>query len=138
MSNFEEQNKALVRGFFDAMNARRLDLFHRFLAADVVRHCAATPGVEIRSCAQFEAFMQQDGQTFPDSFQTLKQLVAEGAWATYAGTQLGAMGAIPASGKQVQFDFAAMFRVADGRIAEWWVTWDNLGILAQLGQQPGG
>ena len=24
------------------------------------------------------------------------------------------------------FDFGAMFRMADGKIAEWWVTWDNV------------
>jgi hypothetical protein len=26
--------------------------------------------------------------------------------------------------------------VANGKIAEWWVTWDNLAILAQLGHLP--
>jgi predicted ester cyclase len=29
-----------------------------------------------------------------------------------------------------------MFRMADGKIAEWWVTWDNMTILRQLGHMP--
>lgn len=46
------------------------------------------------------------------------------------------MGPFPPSGKRVRFDFGAVFHVANGKIAEWWVTWDNLAILAQLGHLP--
>jgi predicted ester cyclase len=57
-------------------------------------------------------------------------------WATYEGTQRGQMGPFPPSGKKVQFDFAALLRVEEGKIAEMWVTWDNMAILAQLGHLP--
>jgi len=26
--------------------------------------------------------------------------------------------------------------MADGKIAEWWITWDNMTILRQLGHMP--
>ena len=65
----------------------------------------------------------------PDGYQTIKLLVAEGdlvaAWATYKGTQQGPMGPFPPSGRKVEFDFGAVFRIEGGKIAEWWVSPDN-------------
>jgi predicted ester cyclase len=46
------------------------------------------------------------------------------------------MGPFPPSGKKFQVDFGAVFRMAQGKIAEWWVTWDNTAMLAQLGHLP--
>lgn len=48
------------------------------------------------------------------------------------------MGPFPATGRQVRTDFISIVRVEDGRIAEMWVEWENLGLLAQLGLEPGG
>lgn len=120
-----------------ALNAHRLDLLDELVTPDFVRHCQATPGAEVRSLDEFKDFQRQDTAAFPDSHQTLKHVIAEGnmvaAWATYEGTQTGALGPFPASGKRMQVDFAAVFRVENDRLAELWVTWDNLAALAQLG-----
>ena len=140
MSTTSEDNKALIRRFWDAMNNRQLDLLDQLLAPDVVRHCEATPGLVVRNREQVKDFLRQDTAVFPDSIQTLRHLVAEGdfvaVWAGYEGTQNGPMGPFPPSGKKARFDFGAVFRVANGKIAEWWVTWDNLAILGQLGHLP--
>jgi len=140
MPTSSEENKALIRRFWDAMNSRQLDLLDQLLAPDVVRHCQATPGIEVRNREQVKDFLRQDTAVFPDSIQTFTHLVAEGdfvaVWAGYEGTQKGQMEPFPPSGKKARFDFGAVFRVANGRIAEWWVTWDNLNILAQLGHMP--
>ena len=56
-----------------------------------------------------------------------------GAWCTYEGTQQRPIGSLPASGRRIEFDWAAMFRMEAGKIAEWWVTWDNIAILRALG-----
>jgi ketosteroid isomerase-like protein len=40
-----EQNKAVIRRFFDAWNSRRPEAFDDLMTPDVVRHCDATPGV---------------------------------------------------------------------------------------------
>jgi predicted ester cyclase len=89
---------------------------------------------------EFKDFLRQDAAVFPDNTQTFTHVIAEGhmvaTWATYEGTQLGQMGTFPPSGKRVRFDFAAILRVADGKLAEEWVTWDNMTILAQLGYLP--
>jgi ketosteroid isomerase-like protein len=89
MSTTTEQNKAIIRRFFDAWNGRQPDAFDDLIAPDVVRHCEATPGVEARSLDQIKEFLRQDAAVFPDSVQTIKLLVAEGnlvaAWTTYEG-----------------------------------------------------
>ena len=135
-----EQNKALVRRFGDAMNARRWDLLDEIVAPDFVRHCQATPGVDVRSLQAFKAFVRDDTATFPDSVQTLRHIVADGdfvaVWLTYEGTQRGPMGPFPPSGKRMQLDVGAVLRVEGGKLAEMWVTWDNMAALAQLGHLP--
>jgi predicted ester cyclase len=140
MSTTSEQNKTLVRRLWDAMNNRQLEALDELLAPDVVRHCEATPGVDVRSLEQFKDFMRQDAAVFPDSVQTITHLVAEGnfvaVWATYEGTQQGPLGPFPPSGRRARFDFGAVFRVESAKIAEWWVTWDNMALLRALGHLP--
>jgi SnoaL-like polyketide cyclase len=48
------------------------------------------------------------------------------------------MGPFPASDRTAKFDFGAVFRFDGGKIAEWWVTWDNMTILRALGHLPNG
>ena len=142
MSTSTEQNKAIIRRFFDAWNGRQPEAFDELVALDVVRHCQATPGVDVLDLDQLKAFLLLDTGVFPDSVQTIKHLVADGnlvaLWATYEGTQRGPMGPFSPSDARAQFDFGAVFRMEDGKIAEWWVTWDNMTILRQLGHLPSG
>ena len=57
-------------------------------------------------------------------------------WGVYRGTQQGAMGPFPPTGKRFELDFGGIHRMVDGKIAETWVTWDNLWSLTQLGHFP--
>lgn len=140
MRTIAEQNKALARRFGDAINRRQFDLLDDIVAPDFVRHCQATPQADVRSLAAFKEYLRQDAIVVPDSVQTPKHLLADGdlvaVWATYEGTQSGPMGPFPPSGKKMQLEFAAVLRVENEKIAEMWVTWDNMAALAQLGHLP--
>ncbi len=140
MSTAIEQNKAVILQFFDAWNNRQPEAFDELVAGNVIRHCEATPELDIRSLDQLKEFLRLDTEVFPDSVQTIKHLVAEGdlvaLWVTYEGTQKGPMGPLPPSDARAKFDFGAMFRIDGGKIAEWWVTWDNMTVLRQLGHLP--
>jgi predicted ester cyclase len=144
MHTTSEENKALVRRFGEAMNARQFHLLDELVAPGFLRHCQATPDIDVRSLQDFKDFLKQDAAVFPDSIQTLRYMLAEGdlvaIWAIYEGTQKGPMGPFPPSGKKMCIDFGAILRVENGRIAELWVTWDNMAALAQLGhlQAPPG
>lgn len=140
MKTTEEENKNLIQQFWEAMNTRQLDAFDKLLDPNVVRHCQATPEINVKSCEDFKEFCRQESASFPDSLQTIRHLVAEGnlvaVWSTYEGTQKGQLGPFPPSGKKFSVDFGAVFRMENGKIAEWWVTWDNTAMLAQLGHIP--
>jgi len=64
MSITTEQNKAIIRRFFDVWNSRQPDAFDDLIAPDVVRHCEATPGSEARSLYQVKEFLRQDTKGF--------------------------------------------------------------------------
>lgn len=135
-----EQNKELVRRFTAAVNARDREALSRLVAADVGRHCPATPDATVASFDDLWAFLEQDFAAVPDSVVTLETLVAEGDlvafWATYSGTQTGPMGPFPASGERATVEFSGILRVRDGSIAEMKVVWDNVDMLTQLGHMP--
>jgi predicted ester cyclase len=134
------KTKSLVHRLEEAMNARRLDDLDDLVAAGFVRHCEATPNVEVRSLEQFKEFLRQDAAAFPDNVQTFTHVVAEGdqigIFAMYEGTHEGPLGPIPPTGKRAKFSFAGVFRVENDKLAEFWITWDNMTILGQLGLLP--
>ena len=133
-------NKQLVRSFADAGNRNDLDAFDSILTKDFQRHCEATPEVTVGCCEDFKKFYIETAKTFPDQKMTLDKLVAEGDlvafWGTFSGTQEGSMGPFPPTGKKMVSDCAGVFRIEGDKIAELWVTWDNLAGLAQLGLVP--
>jgi steroid delta-isomerase-like uncharacterized protein len=139
-----EENKQTLVDMTAAINARDLDALDAYVAADVRRHCAATPGVLVESLEQFKAFLETDIAAVPDSVQTINFMLGEdnlvAAHVTYAGTQTGAMGPFPPSGKRLEIPFIGILRFEDGKVAEIWVEWDNLNAFMQLGhfQAPGG
>jgi predicted ester cyclase len=127
---------AMVR----AINDRDLDALDALIAPDVVRHSQATPDVEVRSLGDFKDFLRTDFATVPDSEVDCPMVIVEGdllaSWCTYRGTQQGAMGPFPPTGRRLDLDFSGFMRFEEGRIAEIWVTWDNLTALGQLGHFP--
>jgi predicted ester cyclase len=67
-------------------------------------------------------------------------LIAEGDKVTmrygWRATHQGELMGIPATGKQVTTSGISILRVADGKIAEQWDNFDNLGMLQQIGVVP--
>lgn len=135
-----ERNKTLVVEALAALDAGALDDLDRFHAADYVRHSQATPDAVVENLEDFKALPSVWGDTYSDIESTLDMLVAEGDrvafYGSFRATQTGSMGPFPATGKRMVSEFAGYHRIAGGKIAETWVTWDNLAVLAQLGLFP--
>ena len=132
-----DANKAQVRRFSDALNARDLDALEKIVVPDIQRYSPATPDIRVRNFEELCAFLETDAVTFPDNRVRVDTLVAEGDlvgfWAVYSGTQTGPMGPFPPSGRRVEIEFSGLFRFEKGRIAEIKVLWDNVALLTQLG-----
>lgn len=134
-----EENKALVLRFLQQVwNERNLAIIDEALAADYVHHASpidAPPGRD--------AYRQVAGRfldAFPDLHTTVNQVVAEGdkvvVQMTDRGTHHGEFMGIPPTGKSVAVTGTAIYRVAEGKIAEEWVNYDSLSMLQQLGAIP--
>lgn len=130
-----ERNKALVRAFVDAINARDWGRLDGLVAPDFVRHSRSAPPVHGRD--ELERYLRGEFETFPDGQETIEDVVAEGDRVAvrhgFRGTQHGRMGPYPPSGKRMVAEYLAIYRIASGVIAEAWVEWDNLTGLVQLG-----
>ena len=135
-----EANKNLVRRFTAAINSADWDALDSLVTEDFRRHSQATPDVQVRSRVEFRQLQESFFASMPDQHITIGMLVAEGdkvaAYATYAGTLTGPMGAFPPTGKSAESKFLSIFRIEGDRIAELWVEWDNLALLTQLGLFP--
>jgi predicted ester cyclase len=55
---------------------------------------------------------------------------------TMKGIQTGPMGDLPATGKKFTLVNIIIQRLEDGKVAETWVSWDNVAFLSQLGHFP--
>ena len=131
-----EHNKTVVRRLYAAldsgpavMEAVRAGIF----APDAVSHFSGKR-LDYAAHAQFDAMV---AQAFPDRRYTVEDLLAEGDKVvvrfTTSGTHLGEFQGIPATGKTGTVTGIAICRIRDGRIAEQWVEFDQLGMLQELG-----
>lgn len=135
-----EANKTLIIRLNDAQNAWDVETMQSLMAPDVKRHCQATPEADVNSSDDYIALLRMWQDIIPDAHQTINRIIAEddmvAVHATLVGTQTGPMGEIPATGNRFESNALAMFRIADGQVAEVWVEWDNVTILRQLGVFP--
>lgn len=140
-SRSDEHVRALVGRFVDAANAHDFDRLETLLTPDFTRHSQSTPDVQVRSRADMRRFLEANARTFPDERVAIECMTVEGDIAafrgTYSGTQDGAMGPFPPTGKSIDVDVSGAFRIEGERIAELWILWDNLVLLGQLGLGPG-
>jgi steroid delta-isomerase-like uncharacterized protein len=132
-----EGSKAVVRAFVEAVNGQDWDRLDDLVAAEFVRHSLAAGLPPIHSRHELKAFLRAEFEAFPDWQETLEDLLAEGdkvaARHRCRGTQHGPLGPYPPSGKVLNADYLAIYRIEGGRIVEAWAAWDNLSGLTQLG-----
>jgi steroid delta-isomerase-like uncharacterized protein len=135
-----EDNKALVRRYLEEVfNKKNLAAIDELIAPNHIDHSAAAA----RSPAGPEGSRQLIGMmltAFPDLHVTVEDMIAEGDKVvfrmTMRGTQQGAFGSIPPTGKQVAVSTIDIVRIEGGKIAEEWGIDDMLGMLQQLGLVP--
>jgi predicted ester cyclase len=55
---------------------------------------------------------------------------------TSTGTQTGQMGHFSPTGKRVKLVSSSIQRLENEKIAETWISWDNVSFMTQLGHFP--
>jgi steroid delta-isomerase-like uncharacterized protein len=141
-----EENKALVRRYFEeAWNKRNLDVVDEIISPDLLDH--EVDGSEQNSDPEdVKRYLAEYHMALPDARLTVEDQVAEGdkvaTRITVRGTHQGELVRrsfvlrAPASGNQIEVTGISIDRIEGGKIVEGWVSWDQLGLLRQLGVIP--
>jgi steroid delta-isomerase-like uncharacterized protein len=133
----EEQNKAIVRQFHEALDSKNLDRFIEFFAPGAVAH-GAGPHEDV-TAENARQFLEPFLQAFPDLTHTIEDIFAKGdkvvarilIQAIHKGDFMG----IPATGKKIKYYQITILQIVDGKIKEGWRLTDNLGMMQQLGME---
>lgn len=137
-----DQNKAVVRRLFEEVwNGGKLEVIPDLYGTDFVAHYR--PPVDFGEGHEgVRAMVQRVRTAFPDYHEEVHLLVAEGefvvAWFTITGTQEGPLGEAPPTGKHVDIDEIAIFRLRDGKVVEQrgipetFLSLQQLGLLSTL------
>ena len=132
------EQEEVVRRFIDALNRRDFDVVDEVLDDDLVFHGGSFGDINGRE--PFKEFAAPFFVAFPDLRLELHDLIADGDRVavrfTSSGTHNGDFSGIPPTGIAVRFTEQPQYRVAGGKIVEFWWLADMLGLMKQLGALP--
>jgi len=136
-----EENKTIVlRSYEEVINTGDFDRADELFSADVVEH-EVVPGLEQPPGLEgFKQFFSMLRRAFPDLRMDVQDTIAEGdkvvARVEVHGTHQGEFMGMPPSDNRIEVTAVDIFRLEDGKIAEHWGNFDNLGMMQQLGAIP--
>ena len=127
------------RWFEEVWNQGREETIDELLPADGIGH-GLGEGTDTRGPEAFKIFWRNMRNALPDvrvrvedtivgADRVVLRVVLEG---THRGEGLGQ----PPTGRRVSVAGIVIIRFAGGRMAEAWNSWDQLGLLRQLGAAP--
>ena len=127
--------EAVMRRFLEEVwNAHRLDLFAHHVSPGVRFHPPRGPPRDFKG---YEEMAADFLRAFPDLRFTIQHLHGRGDRASarllIEGMNDGPFRGRPPTGRRVRVVGQPQCRVEDGKIAEFWQLFDELGILHQLG-----
>jgi predicted ester cyclase len=131
-----KENKELVRRVYELASTGNLEALWELYDPGYIEHMAdgdITLGQIKRGTAAFY-------KAFPDLTFTVKDMVAEGDKVAYQvivkGTHKGRFMNHAPTGNKIEMKNTCIFRIANGKVAEWWGTLDGLRMMRQLGAVP--
>lgn len=134
-------HKEIVRRYFaEAVDKGNADILDELWTSDCVVHRpeVAEPIIGLEN---FKRAFRQILDPYTEFTATIHDLIAEGDrvvcrlshGAVHRGDWTSRLGRHPVAGRTVSFSAVAIFRFREGKIAEQWVSRDELGMLLQLG-----
>lgn len=127
----EERNRMVL----EIWNAGKLELVDEVYSPDYVRHTVDVLD-DIVGTDAFKEYVTSVRTTYPDFNLTIDEQIKSGdtfavRW-TVTATNTGP-GDFPPTGKKVKFSGASISKVAEGKIIEEWLYYNQAAILTQLG-----
>ena len=131
-----EENKALIRRYWEANNEHNVDILDELMTTDYVQH-GTTGDMNFQD---IKAHNNMVIAAFPDIDVTIDDIIAEGdrvvVRMTVSGTHKGEYRGIPPTGKTAVVTEMLIHRASEGKIVEGWDLTDRLGMMQQLGVIP--
>ncbi len=140
-----QDNKELLRRFFNILNAHKLERLDEVCDTDFVYHSNA--GEHHEGLDDFKTNMNQGFQGLPDMELSMEELAAEGdkVYCVYrwTGTHKGDLLGIPPSNQKVDIMVNTVVTCRDGKITDMYDFYDAMTMLQQIGAvsdevRPGG
>jgi C-1 hydroxylase len=129
-----DDNKALVRRFFELLNEGKTEAIPEFFDPNFQLHFDSMPALDGAGAV---GFMSSFLDAFPGLQHTLHDQIAENdrvaSRISLHGTHRGELMGMPPTGREVAFSAINIHRMVNGKIVEQWVNSDGLGMLQQLG-----
>ncbi len=136
----EKDNAQFIHRWFDEVwNKGRMEAIDELCRPDAIGHGQVQHEVDV-GLVEFKQFARDLRTAFPDIRITIHETLAQGdkvvaRWSakmTHSGTFLG----FAPTGRKAEVTGTSIQRIVDGKIAEGWDNWDQLGLLVQIGAVP--
>jgi|ERR1700680_272672 len=136
----EKDNAQFIRRWFEEVwNKGRMEAIEEMCLPNAIGHGQAQHKVDV-GLQEFKQFARSLRSAFPDIRVTIHETLAQGdkviaRWSAvmvHSGTFLG----VAPTGRTVEVTGMSLQRIANGKIAEAWDNWDQLGLLVQIGGVP--
>ena len=130
------------RAFEEAFNEGKFELTDQYTAPDAVSHDPALPpGMrDMRGPELLRRLVQMYRNAFPDVRITVDEVISAAdkvvlRWHS-EGTHRGELEGYAPTGARGSVTGITIDHWKDGKVAESWVEWDNLGLARQIGAAP--
>jgi len=136
-----ENNKSLVRRWFrEVWNEGREATIDELFAETGVAYGLGDREGEVRGPAALKPFVRNLRSTLPDLHISIQDIMAEEdkvmVRVQLEGTHTGSGLGVPPSGRKVRVAGIVVIRISKGQFVEGWNSWDQLGLLRQIGSLP--
>ena len=134
-----DQNKALVRRFYEEIDKGNLAILDELVAEDYLDHNPPP----FPTTATGRERVKQDFNTFlkaTPGYHVIEDQIAEGdkvvTRLTSYGRHEGDLPGAPRTGNEMKMTSITIHRIANGKLVEKWAEKDMIGMLTQIGLMP--
>ena len=136
-----EANKALVRRWFEEVwNQGREESIDDLFAPQGIGYGLGDTEAPVQGPAGIKPFVRNLRGALPDIHMTIEDSIAEGdkvtVRITVEGTHKGGQLGVAPTGRRIKIAGVVIIRIANGQLVEGWNSWDQLGLLRQIGALP--
>ena len=129
-----DANRDVVKKYHEVWSNGQVNELDKILAPDFV--CHFIDGIEWKGIEGANSSITSHRKSFPDWNEEIVDMISEGNKVVTrfksTGTQLGAFNGLDSTGKKVTIYETAIYRIANGKIAEQWGFPDALSLNNQL------